>query len=137
MADLVEIKRKQDENQIDIAKILNGFISRKVIKQTVMTTVYNVTRYGARQQILRQIEDLKNFPQDKAKEASAYLTEKTFQSLNQVFESARKIQEWLSCCAYMIARLRKSSVYWVTPIGLPIIQPYYNRINFDEVSNLY
>lgn len=39
-----------------IAKTLQGFIKRKVIKQTVMTTVYGVTRYGARLQIAKQLK---------------------------------------------------------------------------------
>ena len=34
---------------------LQGQISRKTVKQTVMTTVYGVTAYGARNQIARQL----------------------------------------------------------------------------------
>lgn len=36
--------------------MLNGFIKRKVIKQTVMTTVYGVTKFGARLQIVKQLK---------------------------------------------------------------------------------
>ena len=126
VVEIVEAKRIEDEkNDVKIAKILNGFISRKVIKQTVMTTVYNVTRYGAKLQIAKQLQALTEFAQDNKNEASAYLADKTFQSLNQVFESARQIQEWLSQCAYLIACLRRKSVSWFNPLGLPIIQPYY------------
>ena len=39
-----------------IAKALEGLVKRKVIKQTVMTTVYGVTRYGARLQIAKQLK---------------------------------------------------------------------------------
>ena len=39
-----------------IATVLNGFVDRKVIKQTVMTTVYGVTPYGAKLQIARQLK---------------------------------------------------------------------------------
>lgn len=39
-----------------IAKHLDGFVRRKVIKQTVMTTVYGVTRFGARLQIAKQLK---------------------------------------------------------------------------------
>lgn len=35
--------------------MLEGFIKRKVIKQTVMTTVYGVTKYGAKLQIAKQL----------------------------------------------------------------------------------
>lgn len=45
---------KQDAKQgVQVAQVLEGFISRKVVKQTVMTVVYGVTRYGGRLQIER------------------------------------------------------------------------------------
>lgn len=43
--------------------MLEGFISRKVVKQTVMTVVYGVTRYGGRLQIEKRLRELSNFPQ--------------------------------------------------------------------------
>lgn len=53
----VERERTKDaENDVVIAKCLDGFIKRKVIKQTVMTTVYGVTRFGARLQIAKQLK---------------------------------------------------------------------------------
>lgn len=64
----VEEKRKFDEaNETDpekknllmaLRKYLPQPIPRKVIKQTVMTTVYGVTRIGAREQIARQLKAL-------------------------------------------------------------------------------
>lgn len=38
-----------------IAKIVNGLVDRKVVKQTVMTSVYGVTFIGAKAQIKRQL----------------------------------------------------------------------------------
>jgi DNA-directed RNA polymerase len=53
----VERERYQDaERGLKIAQVLEGHIHRKVIKQTVMTTVYGVTRFGARLQIARQLK---------------------------------------------------------------------------------
>ena len=59
IATLVEEKRASDQSddtaeRHEIATILEGFVRRKVIKQTVMTTVYGVTEYGARLQIEKQ-----------------------------------------------------------------------------------
>ena len=125
IADLVEKKRKLDEESSLTARLLNGFVKRKTIKQTVMTTVYNVTIYGARRQIARQLDMLAEFPKEHVKDASRYLAASTFENLNEVFESARKIQKWLSDCAYLIAKLRGVSVMWVTPLGLIVVQPYY------------
>lgn len=47
---------KDAERGLKIAQVLEGFVHRKVIKQTVMTTVYGVTRFGARHQIARQLK---------------------------------------------------------------------------------
>ena len=63
-----------------------------MIKQTVMTTVYGVTRYGAKAQILRQLKDIPEFPQAHVWNASIYLTEKTFQCLNEMFSATKDIQ---------------------------------------------
>lgn len=53
----MERERYKDAEQgLKIAQILEGHIHRKVIKQTVMTTVYGVTRFGARLQIARQLK---------------------------------------------------------------------------------
>ncbi|CAN0396488.1 unnamed protein product, partial [Hapterophycus canaliculatus] len=40
-----------------IAKMVNGLIDRKVVKQTVMTSVYGVTFVGARKQIQNVLGD--------------------------------------------------------------------------------
>ena len=40
-----------DGPDADIATKLNGLITRKVVKQTVMTSVYGVTFIGAKRQV--------------------------------------------------------------------------------------
>ena len=55
----MEKERKKDaENGVEIAQVLEGFIQRKVIKQTIMTTVYGVTKFGAKLQIAKQLKGL-------------------------------------------------------------------------------
>jgi DNA-directed RNA polymerase len=51
-----QARHKDAEQGLKIAQVLEGHIHRKVIKQTVMTTVYGVTRFGARLQIARQLK---------------------------------------------------------------------------------
>ena len=56
---VVERKRREDAAEgVEEAKVLEGFVKRKVVKQTVMTTVYGVTKYGATKQIARQLKDI-------------------------------------------------------------------------------
>lgn len=60
----MEVFRRQDAEQgMRVAQVLEGFISRKVVKQTVMTVVYGVTRYGGRLQIEKRLRELSDFPQ--------------------------------------------------------------------------
>ena len=45
---LAGIENEKDPENIEIAESLKGKVTRKVIKQTVMTSVYGVTFIGAR-----------------------------------------------------------------------------------------
>ncbi|MES1912551.1 MAG: hypothetical protein MHM6MM_004808 [Cercozoa sp. M6MM] len=84
----------------ELAKLLDGHIERKVIKQTVMTSVYGVTFIGARDQILRQLRarsDAIGFASDDQCYAAAqYLAKVTLDSIGEVFSNARKIMSWLA-----------------------------------------
>ncbi|XP_011205921.2 DNA-directed RNA polymerase, mitochondrial [Bactrocera dorsalis] len=128
VAALVEKSRKSDaSNGVQVAQALEGFVRRKVIKQTVMTTVYGVTRYGARLQIARQLKDIESFPKEWVWPASTYLTSKTFESLREMFTSTREIQDWFTECARLISGVCGQNVEWVTPLGLPVVQPYIRQ----------
>ncbi|TKA76962.1 hypothetical protein B0A55_04901 [Friedmanniomyces simplex] len=90
-----------------IAQKLNGRLTRKCVKQPVMTNVYGVTFFGAKQQVHRQLEIL--FPDVGRGDAvnldqmSLYVATKIFQSLGQMFSGAQAIQHWLGQCADRIA----------------------------------
>ncbi|XP_019936903.2 DNA-directed RNA polymerase, mitochondrial [Paralichthys olivaceus] len=125
VAQQVEEFRAQDaENGVKIAKILDGFISRKVVKQTVMTVVYGVTRYGGRLQIEKRLKEIDEFPKEHVWDASHYLVQLVFTGLKEMFEGTREIQDWLTESARLISK-SGHTVQWVTPLGLPIIQPYH------------
>ncbi|XP_045686780.1 DNA-directed RNA polymerase, mitochondrial [Phyllostomus hastatus] len=121
----VEVFRRQDaERGVQVAQVLEGFISRKVVKQTVMTVVYGVTRYGGRLQIEKRLREISNFPQEFVWQASHYLVRQVFNSLQEMFSGTRAIQHWLAESARLIAHTGLA-VEWVTPLGIPIIQPYH------------
>lgn len=125
VAERVEEKRRNDANADNessgTARSLAGYIDRKVVKQTVMTSVYGVTVYGAMLQIKKQLK-YKEFSPDYIGAASKYITKNTLEGLSEMFQSASQIQQWLTQVAHTIAR--DNHVQWVTPLGLPIIQPY-------------
>ncbi|CAJ0578639.1 unnamed protein product, partial [Mesorhabditis spiculigera] len=130
VAKRVELKRHEDEHNIEspnhqIARALREAmpqeVPRKVIKQTVMTTVYGVTMYGAVLQIKKQLKAMELTGD--AEKFAAYLAKKTFLSLHDAFKSSMDMKEWFRECAKGISQLHRTTE-WVTPLGLPVPQPY-------------
>ncbi|KAL7270076.1 DNA-directed RNA polymerase [Rhizina undulata] len=144
VADLVtEAINEEAAEGNESALMLQGLISRKVVKQPVMTNVYGVTFVGARAQIQSQLKDIEAIPRDKRNHLATYLAKKVFFSIKTMFAGANNIQTWLAVCARMISRsiapsqFEKlianptqekmdfmTSVVWTTPLGLPVVQPY-------------
>ncbi|VDK47255.1 unnamed protein product [Anisakis simplex] len=131
VAKRVEEKRLEDEKSEDenirefaiaLRKALPDTVPRKVIKQTVMTTVYGVTMYGGTQQIKRQLKALE-IDDEQLGRFSSYLARKTFASLHDAFTSSMQLKDWFRRCAKSIVDLMRP-VEWETPLGLPVMQPY-------------
>lgn len=126
----------------ELAQFMRGKITRKVVKQTVMTNVYGVTFVGAVAQIEKQMEDwFENSDDAMMHHHSRYLTALVFESMRELFEGAHLIQDWLGEAAKRISRCVRtdcdldevlnpgqpshlSSVVWTTPLGMPCVQPY-------------
>ncbi|KAM3177314.1 hypothetical protein ACTXT7_004779 [Hymenolepis weldensis] len=104
VTEVVEAHRKEDaEAGVEIASILEGAVQRKVIKQSVMTTVYGVTLYGAMAQIKRQLRELPEFraragadADKQLRPASAYLAKLTLTSIGKIFTSSATTQAWFA-----------------------------------------
>ncbi|KAJ7079600.1 DNA/RNA polymerase [Mycena belliarum] len=86
------------------AILLSGKVSRKVVKQTVMTTVYGVTFIGARDQIEKQLKDRKDIPEEECWLAASYLAKKVLSAIGDLFTGAKHIQTWLNLCARLISK---------------------------------
>ena len=104
---VIEEVEKDAADGNEIAKILQGKITRKVVKQPVMTNVYGVTFFGAKQQVRKQIEDilpdLGRYDDVNYGNASTYVATKIFKSLGSMFTGAQAIQVWLGTCADRIS----------------------------------
>ncbi|KAG9007397.1 DNA-directed RNA polymerase [Tulasnella sp. JGI-2019a] len=105
VANMVEAEILKDiEKGNTEAKYLTGKVSRKVVKQTVMTTVYGVTMVGARAQIERQLVDRGDIPIANCWSCASYLAKKTLGCIGDLFKGANAIQNWLTQSARVIAR---------------------------------
>ncbi|KAJ1679183.1 DNA-directed RNA polymerase [Spiromyces aspiralis] len=104
------------KNDVREAKLLQGRVTRKVIKQTVMTNVYGVTLIGAKEQIMNRLREIEGedgkpvFDIIDLQPLSLYLAHKVFDSLGEVFTSARMIQDWLNESARRIAKSMPTKV---------------------------
>ncbi|KAG9455917.1 hypothetical protein H6P81_000425 [Aristolochia fimbriata] len=108
-----------------LAKVLIDQVDRKLVKQTVMTSVYGVTYVGAREQIRRRLEEKGLITDERLLfRASCYAAKVTLAAMGEMFQAARSIMGWLGDCAKAIA-LENQPVRWVTPLGLPVVQPYW------------
>mmetsp|Transcript_37458 Transcript_37458/g.96760 ORF Transcript_37458/g.96760 Transcript_37458/m.96760 type:complete len:248 (-) Transcript_37458:657-1400(-) len=113
--------------------MLKGEITRKIVKQTVMTSVYGVTFIGARKQIQNRLEELGagkltagtlgHIDDTQVYRASMYLARLTLNSLGDIFVGATTIMDWLATVAKEVAA-GGHPVAWTTPLGLPVVQPY-------------
>ncbi|KAJ1260156.1 hypothetical protein BS78_10G211000 [Paspalum vaginatum] len=113
-----------------LARVLVDQVDRKLVKQTVMTSVYGVTYVGARQQITKRLQEKGLITDDKLLyDVSCYATRVTLDALGQMFQSARGIMAWLGDCAKMIAS-KNQPVKWTSPVGLPVVQPYKKYKNY-------
>ncbi|KAK6904008.1 hypothetical protein I203_107520 [Kwoniella mangroviensis CBS 8507] len=154
VVDIVNKVIEEDQKKgLDVALLIKKPLGRKVVKQTVMTTVYGVTFVGAREQIAKQLHARGDFAQEHIFLVSGYIAKTVLNCIGDLFSGAKAIMDWLTQSAKLISRsvppdrvhdaannlttvLRNgkvksratkefmTSVVWTTPLGLPVVQPY-------------
>lgn len=139
--DLSQEQKKELQNN-RAAKLVDGLIDRGVVKRTVMTSVYGVTYIGARKQIREKIEEkleVKGIDVDEIDDeihaACGYLASVTMEVMGDLFVGARQTMTWLATCARLIGS-QGQPVSWMTPIGVPSVQPYRQRKPYQIVTLL-
>lgn len=101
------ISKAARENYLP-ASVLDGHISRKVVKQPVMTNVYGVTYHGARAQVRKQLIDI--LPRAALSnnvnpgQLAGYVATEIFGALSKMFNGAHNIQVWLGECGARISQ---------------------------------
>jgi len=125
-ARVVERVARDAANGVGAAVALDGVITRKVVKQPVMTTVYGVTKVGARKQVRDQLSELTQLESKAMYACSMYLANTVMDEMGHVCVSAKQIMAWMTECARLISGDNRC-VAWQTPLGLPCIQPYFHE----------
>jgi DNA-directed RNA polymerase, mitochondrial len=126
-------KQRQELKLNRAAKLVDGLIDRGVVKRTVMTSVYGVTYVGARTQIQEKIEQKlsgKGYDLDEIDSevfsACSYLAFVTLEVIGDLFSGAKSTMNWLTSCARLITQ-HGYPVAWISPMGLPAVQPYRQK----------
>jgi len=103
-------------------------LQRKVVKQTVMTICYGVTRLGAQRQVQGHLGDLcgEQVGPEELRALATYLSRLVLASIDEVFERAMKIKVWFDSVSRLLNELEVPTS-WLSPIGLACVQPYRKK----------
>ena len=100
---------------------------RKLVKQNVMTSVYGVTRIGAKEQLEPRLVELGMERKHVAK-CAAWLAKITMESIGEKCIGASRIMAWLKgSVRQIVLKDRSRPIEWLTPLGFPVLQPYWNQ----------
>lgn len=150
----------QEKSSKDLAEISYPLLLRKLIKRTVMTTVYGVTYFGAARQIEENIdhlsEDTKAIVTSKYSkgQVATYIAGKVLLSITELFSGAQAIQDWLlrnclrcvkSFSADDVRSLKHIDFFglkhyqpmmWSSVSGFPVVQLYRHDVKKEIVTPL-
>jgi DNA-directed RNA polymerase len=118
-------------------------ISRAVVKRSVMTTPYGVTKRSAADYVvsdyLRDPAVVHPFEKSEYMKAASYLMEHVWPAIGDVVVKGREAMDWLRRGARLIIADEKAKgseypvISWISPSGFPAFQSYYeyeeHRIN--------
>ncbi|KAJ2905034.1 DNA-directed RNA polymerase, partial [Coemansia aciculifera] len=107
---VIRLIEEDSKRGVEEALMLRDKLTRKIVKQTVMTNVYGVTLIGAKEQIAARLREVKDesgqheFELMVVSKLSMYVAKKIFESLGEMFTQAQQIQNWLNESARRIAK---------------------------------
>ena len=67
--------------------------------------------------------------------AAQYLARITIKCIGDLFKDANNIKDWFAKCAKIVASTG-DPVKWMTPLGLPCVQPYKNQSQKNVVKTI-
>lgn len=143
-----------------LAAMVAPILNRKLIKQTVMTSVYGVTAYGAKLQIRERIKDFIRHNEvteqfRSTQDAMAqYVSSQVLDSLKLLFSGAKAIEDWLveNCRRITksydwasVSKMKKTDFFdikpyqpmmWTSMSGFPVIQLYKHVKQVNQATSL-
>jgi len=107
-----------------MARSLDNWVNRKLVKQTAMTNYYGVTAIGARRQMHESLDGA-GFDETHLYHASKYLSKMVLEASATACPTVQGALDWLRECARMICKSGQP-ITWTSPIGMRVEQTYRN-----------
>lgn len=127
----VEKELETGSDYFELAELSLKILNRKMVKQTVMTSVYGVTHFGAKEQVSSRIKELINDAtvqlkaghsyagiddellkriEDKRASLASFISIRILQSIHSLFPNAKLLQLWLmENCQRVVTAFRKGT----------------------------
>ena len=129
VADKVNLKLKQSDNPY-AKQWLDFGVDRKTTKRSVMVLPYGGTRYSCVDFVDDYVEEREErgdrVPFMNRTNANLFLAHIIWDSIGDTVVKAREAMAWLQHAARLCATL-KTPVHWVSPLGFPVQQAYYDQ----------
>jgi len=117
------------------AKVVAPFIDRKMVKQPVMTSVYGVTRSGVRSQLEPRLLE-RGIDKREIGPLSHWLSKIVMESIGEALCGASGMMRWLrESCGAILKADRNRPIRWTSPLGFPVLQPYWNTRTYQVGVN--
>jgi DNA-directed RNA polymerase len=124
-SDFYQIVADRVRDTTDVLSDIPNVHHRAIVKQPVMTFFYGVTDYGMSVQILEKLKDLRiNEPNHNK---SRKIAKAIIAAIEDIATSKKEVRDFLESVAAAYAASNQI-MRWDTPLGLPILNPYYEMI---------
>ena len=137
IAELVkdEATIKASEGSREANRWLEFGITKQIVKRNIMTYVYSLKPYGARQQIFDEYKSIIEF--NPAKKILAddgfsdcrWLAGIVWDKIEQQISPEAQLMKWFQDCAKLFAKANLK-MKWTTPMGFPVEMDYRYQIPF-------
>lgn len=108
----------------DVARMAMPHLDRKLVKQPVMTSNYNVTFIGMRNQVRDQLR-IRGVSKDHARHIAPYVATNVRAAIDDVFSGPQNVMRWMEASAKAINKAYPNrAIEWPTPLGFTAVQPY-------------
>lgn len=118
-------------------------VNRKVVKRSVMTTPYGVTRSSAEDYVVSDYlaEETNPFTKEEYRAAAKVLMQAVWPAIGDVVVKGREAMAWLKRAARVIVNSQSGEdtplIQWESPSGFPASQAYWGREETRIVSRLH